>query len=236
MSKIKKIKKVKSTSKNPLSKQSFKKTLHTHSNEKEKRLTAREALKVTTNYLKHFAGLGKVNMLNILSKTSKIDIERSNKQLSTLLPRLKEDGLFIFTVKSSGLHTVNEWGIHKSNMIAKSHQVNIWFDLSNISDKSAYEVYSKTKIKFECSCGRHTYWYRYMASQGGWGLGIEEKRFPSIRNPQMKGICCKHVVRVVRYCHGHKFQKDFAEYIEDIRAKQEGKKKGFLSRFLKDSK
>jgi uncharacterized protein YlbG (UPF0298 family) len=212
MSTIKKVKKIKSTNKNSLSKQPFKKTLHTHTNKEVKKISIKEIMRVTTNYLKHFAGLGRVTMSNILSKTQPIDIERSTKQLSAILLRYEDDGLFIFTVKSSGLHKVNEWGIHKSNKIAKSHQVNIWFDLSEKAIKkykTPHQIFSKTKIKFECSCGRHTYWYRYMATKGGWGLGIKEERFPRIRNPQLKGICCKHVVRAVRYCHGHAFQKEF---------------------------
>lgn len=58
-------------------------------------------------------------------------------------------------------------------------------------------------IKFDCDCGRHTYWYRYIASIGKFAyignnpLGREETGFPKIRNPQLKGIACKHVLRTM---------------------------------------
>jgi len=208
MAKIKKVKKTSKVSSNSQAK--FRKTLHTHTNKKEKSLSAMEMLRVAKAYIKHFIGLGKVTMGNILEKTQKVDIERSNKQLSTLKPVYQEDGLFMFKVRASGLSKTNEWGILKNDKIATSHQVNVWFDLEN------YKGFKNTKIKFECSCGRHTYWYRYMATKGGWGLGIKEERYPSVRNPQMKGICCKHVVRVVRYCHGHTFQKQLSGIVGDV--------------------
>lgn len=59
-------------------------------------------------------------------------------------------------------------------------------------------------IKFDCSCGRHTYWYRYIASTGKFAyvgsnpIGREEIGFPKIRNPQLKGLACKHVLRTMQ--------------------------------------
>lgn len=53
------------------------------------------------------------------------------------------------------------------------------------------------KLKFDCDCGRHTYWYRYIASIGNFNYGRPEDGFPRIRNPTMKGIACKHVIRVM---------------------------------------
>lgn len=63
---------------------------------------------------------------------------------------------------------------------------------------------TSTLIKFDCDCGRHTYWYRYVASTGGFAYigtkpkGREETGFPKIRNPQLKGIACKHVLRTMQ--------------------------------------
>lgn len=54
------------------------------------------------------------------------------------------------------------------------------------------------KVKFDCDCGRHRYWYRYMATVGGWGCGQPEHRFPKETNPSLRGVACKHVVRVAR--------------------------------------
>lgn len=53
------------------------------------------------------------------------------------------------------------------------------------------------KLKFDCDCGRHTFWYRYIASIGNFNYGRPEDGFPRVRNPKLMGIACKHVIRVM---------------------------------------
>lgn len=55
------------------------------------------------------------------------------------------------------------------------------------------------KIRFDCDCGRHRYWYRYVATIGKYNYGIDESRYPSTRNPNMAGVACKHTLRVMKY-------------------------------------
>ena len=55
------------------------------------------------------------------------------------------------------------------------------------------------KIRFDCDCGRHRYWYRYIASIGKYNYGIDETRYPSTRNPQFTGVACKHTLRVMKH-------------------------------------
>ncbi len=58
------------------------------------------------------------------------------------------------------------------------------------------------KIKFDCDCGRHRYWYRYLATIGRYNHGIDENRYPSTRNPELTGVACKHVLRVMNVLMG----------------------------------
>ena len=51
--------------------------------------------------------------------------------------------------------------------------------------------------KFDCSCDRHRYFLRYVATIGGFNAGRDETGFPKIRNPGLKGVACKHVLRVM---------------------------------------
>lgn len=53
------------------------------------------------------------------------------------------------------------------------------------------------KLRFDCDCGRHTFWYRYIASIGNFNFGRPEDGFPRVRNPKLMGIACKHVIRVM---------------------------------------
>jgi hypothetical protein len=55
----------------------------------------------------------------------------------------------------------------------------------------------KGKLAFDCDCERHRYFLRYVASIGGWNAGRDETGFPKIRNPGLKGVACKHVLRVM---------------------------------------
>jgi hypothetical protein len=62
--------------------------------------------------------------------------------------------------------------------------------------KSAARM-KKGKLKFDCDCGRHRYWFRYIATIGGYNAGRAETGFPKIRNPKLFGVACKHVLRVM---------------------------------------
>lgn len=53
-------------------------------------------------------------------------------------------------------------------------------------------------IKIECDCGRWRYWYRYIATVGKYNAGRNETGFPKIRNPQLHGVACKHILRVMQ--------------------------------------
>lgn len=72
---------------------------------------------------------------------------------------------------------------------------------SDIDDKNAVrkavQKMRKGYLKFDCDCDRHRYFFRYVATIGGFAAGNEEHGFPKIRNPNLKGIACKHVIRVM---------------------------------------
>jgi len=55
----------------------------------------------------------------------------------------------------------------------------------------------KGKVKFDCDCGRHTFWFRYIATIGNFNYGRAEDGYPRVRNPKLRGIACKHVLRVM---------------------------------------
>ncbi len=53
-------------------------------------------------------------------------------------------------------------------------------------------------LQFDCDCKRHRFWYRYIASIGRYAMGRVETGFPKIRNPQLNGVACKHVLRTMQ--------------------------------------
>ena len=58
----------------------------------------------------------------------------------------------------------------------------------------------KGPVAVACSCGRWRYWYAYMATAGGYNANPEHKEsaFPKIRNPKLRGIACKHILRTMQ--------------------------------------
>lgn len=75
------------------------------------------------------------------------------------------------------------------------------------------------KIRFDCDCGRHQYWYRYVASIGKYNYGLDENRYPSTRNPQLTGVACKHVLRVMHYAASAHMISTIQGYARDDIAK-----------------
>lgn len=54
------------------------------------------------------------------------------------------------------------------------------------------------RVSFDCSCPRHQYWFRYLATIGKFALEEpQETGFPKIRNPNLLGCACKHMIKVV---------------------------------------
>ena len=52
-------------------------------------------------------------------------------------------------------------------------------------------------IAYDCDCERHRYFFRYVATLGGFNAGRPEHGFPKITNPGLRGVACKHVLRAV---------------------------------------
>jgi len=53
----------------------------------------------------------------------------------------------------------------------------------------------KQPLKFDCDCGRHQYFFRYLATIGGFNLGRKETAYPKQTNAGLRGVACKHVLR-----------------------------------------
>ncbi len=63
--------------------------------------------------------------------------------------------------------------------------------------RKAADKMRKAGLKFDCSCERHTFFLRYVATIGGFNAGRDETGYPKIRNPGLMGVACKHVLRVM---------------------------------------
>lgn len=72
-------------------------------------------------------------------------------------------------------------------------------------------------LKFDCDCEDHRYRFRFIASIGGFNAGRAESGFPKITNPNLKGVACKHTLRVLQALSTLPVQRRIAQAIEDQR-------------------
>lgn len=80
----------------------------------------------------------------------------------------------------------------------------------------------KQKLAFDCDCGRHRYWFRYISTIGNFNAGRKELGFPKVRNPNLKGVACKHVLRVMSEVESSTSVLNFlARHMEKLRDSQD---------------
>ena len=148
------------------------------------------------------------------------DIERANKEIPLAAPVSRAAGLVHFITNASKGSDV------------PNHHVNVEFmnfgsvvsDIEKQTTTTIKNRLSEGKIKFECDCGRYKYWYRYMATIGGYGLGRQEPGFPKIRNPNLMGVACKHALRVMQFILSASGQAYLKSQVEKDRTKQHGQR------------
>jgi len=214
MARIKKIQAIKSTTKvknkNPilnhkLQKKELDKSLSKKVETQKTALTIREHGKAIKHYLSYYKT--GINLKNALDKSLKIDIDRAKLQLKAFYIKTITKDVFKFTVKASGLYQ------------ATSHEVHIKWETDGLIGigRSHQEIFYNAPIKIQCSCGRFTYWYRYILTIAKSALGKQEHRFPSIRNKNLEGLCCKHLIVTMKGLERSTFKDTaFKRYIENL--------------------
>lgn len=119
------------------------------------------------------------------------DRARANQQIHTVIPVSHRGGLVHFQTNSG-----------PDSNTSRHHVMVQFLDFDRaMADPSvesvAYKIMTTGNVRFDCTCGRHTFWYRYIATIGNFNYGRPEDGYPKIRNPNLMGVACKHVVKVM---------------------------------------
>lgn len=130
-----------------------------------------------------------VPLIQLEKSSDPADIQRSRNVRSAMLYKVNKNLLFFSVSGNTKAHyqvrvRLEDWDValHSTAMPLVSAR-----------------TVATGRISFDCSCGRHQYWYRYLTSIGGFDVNPpKEQDFPKIRNPGLKGCCCKHVLKVLR--------------------------------------
>ena len=143
---------------------------------------------------KKFAG--GITPQGVINNSRFEDIKRANTQihLATVFKRQK-NVLYIMT--NAGVGSKDTHHNVTVELIDYPALIN---GRSRVPPVTAIKALLKNgKIRFDCDCKRHRYWYRYIATIGKYNHGIDETRYPSTRNPNVTGVACKHVLRAMKH-------------------------------------
>ena len=147
-------------------------------------------VKFRTKAQKEFsAGQAGVPVPKLISASLAIDIKRANQEIKSAV---------LYRISTSVLHFRTNAGPRSKYT---HHQVRVRLDswshemLGGKAYKDAVKAVVNGRVSLDCDCGRWQYWYRYLATIGEFALTPLEKDFPKIRNPQLVGCCCKHILR-----------------------------------------
>jgi hypothetical protein len=163
----------------------------------------------------------------LVKNSRQVDIDRSNNRV--------DDG--------TGVQWANLKGIKGNELIMsvdasqvskhQHHRVKIrleeWDDYMADPPDGSYDKAVKAacagRISIDCDCGRHQYWYRYIATMGNYQITPpSEFSFPKIRNPELAGVACKHILRATRMLQTPSVQRQLAP-----KMKKQADKVGFGS-------
>jgi hypothetical protein len=151
------------------------------------------------------------------------DRQRATKEIHMATPLANRAGTVHFQTNSG------------PNSDVRRHHVYVQFLGYNAAlaggqaTKAAAKQMAAGKIKFDCDCGRHTFWFRYIATIGNFNVGRAEDGFPKVRNPKLFGVACKHVLRVMSVItHGPTFE-NFAQRMIDTGRKTLSNKNQIVS-------
>ncbi|WP_374566005.1 hypothetical protein [Ideonella sp.] len=135
---------------------------------------------------------GGITAKAIIDRSDLRDRDLANREIHTAVP---------VSHKGARVHFVTNAGPHSKDVRHHVH-VELMNYANAISAPGKVDTIAKAlaggPLKFDCDCGRHTFWYRFISTIGGFNAGRPEQGYPKIRNPNLRGIACKHVLRVMR--------------------------------------
>ncbi|WP_313453358.1 hypothetical protein [Stutzerimonas nitrititolerans] len=121
------------------------------------------------------------------------DLQRARQEIRDSIP---------LTVKAGEMRFMTNAG-PKSDV--KRHYVTVKllnFEAAVVASVSPQQIVKQVingNCSVSCDCGRWRFWYAYMATKGGYNANPNHREgaYPKIRNPNLHGLACKHILRVM---------------------------------------
>ena len=135
---------------------------------------------------------GGITAQSVIDLSLPADRERANKQIRMAVPASIQGGKVHFITNAGPDSDVARHHVH-----VRFLDFDAAVGASPNDTKKLAKLVTSGRLLFDCDCGRHTFWYRYMATIGKYNEGRNETGFPKIRNPNLYGVACKHVLRTM---------------------------------------
>lgn len=157
----------------------------------------------------------------VIDRSRRIDLQRCQHEIhSVLAVRQQADGVVVFRTNASAQSKDSR---HMVTVQFLDFQAAI--NGGRLTNSLADRVL-KGAVRFDCDCGRHRFWYRYIATVGGFAYGTPETGFPKVRNPELTGLGCKHVLRVMHSLQSTMmFRPMMKEYLQRYRSRPDARAK-----------
>lgn len=143
---------------------------------------------------------GGITAQAVIDLSLEVDRKRANKEIRMAVPASLTGGRVHFITNAGPDSDVSRHHVHVEFLDFQAA-----VGASPNDPKKTGKLVANGRLTFDCDCGRHTFWYRYIATIGKYNYGRAETGFPKIRNPGLKGVACKHVLRTM-----HVIQRDTA--------------------------
>lgn len=125
------------------------------------------------------------------------DIDKARREITACIPVSAYQGTVRFITNASGENGRMNHVVIVTFLGYQQAMGEIAASTDKDAVRKAVKKMRRGYLKFDCDCDRHRYFFRYVATIGGWYAGNPEWGFPKIRNPNLKGVACKHVIRVM---------------------------------------
>lgn len=134
---------------------------------------------------------GGIRPKQVVDLSRQEDRERARKEIHSAAPVMNRGGMVHFQTNAGP-----NYGATRHHVYVEFLNYNAVVASPATPAKLVKEL-TEGNIKFDCDCGRHTFWFRFIATIGGFNYGRAEDGFPKVRNPKLYGVACKHVLRVM---------------------------------------
>jgi hypothetical protein len=135
---------------------------------------------------------GGITAQSVIDLALDADKTRANKQINMAVPASIMGGKVHFLTNAGPDSNVSRHHVHVEFL-----DFDAAVGASPNDPKKLGKLVAGGRLRFDCDCGRHTFWYRYIATIGRYNTGRPETGYPKIKNPNLKGVACKHVLRTM---------------------------------------